>query len=100
MKTPDMVRGATDRTFQQMGNPACKGHLMRAFKASTGLTIHAYVEQVRLAKAKALLSDTDIQLKEIAFRLGFSNAANFSAAFRKSAGESPREFRRRVGRLN
>lgn len=73
---------------------------MRAFKASTGLTIHAYVEQVRLAKAKALLSDTDIQLKEIAFRLGFSNAANFSAAFRKSAGESPREFRRRFGRSN
>ena len=69
--------------------------LMRLFKADTGLTVHAYVEQVRLAKAKALLSDTDIQLKEIAFRLGFSSPATFSAAFHKSVGEPPGAFRRR-----
>ena len=75
-----------------------QGYLMRAFKARTGMTIHAYIDQVRLAKARALLGGTDIQVKEIAFRLGFATAANFSTAFHKGAGETPRAFRLRFRR--
>jgi AraC family transcriptional regulator len=71
-------------------------HLSRAFKQSTGQTIHAYVEEVRLGKAMRLLGATDLMMKDIAYRLGFASACGFSVAFRRAAGETPIAFRRRL----
>lgn len=71
-------------------------HLTRAFKQTTGVTLFNYVEQVRLNKAKALLADTDLLMKEIAHRLGFSCASSLSVAFRNLAGESPQSYRKRA----
>lgn len=72
-------------------------HLTRSFKESTGMTVYAYIEQVRFEKARDLLADTDLLVKDIAHRLGFSCASSLSVAFRKLAGESPLEYRRRIG---
>lgn len=57
------------------------------------------VEQVRFEKAVQLLADTPLKLVEVAFELGYTEAANFTRAFRRWTGVSPREFRRqqRVG---
>ena len=71
-------------------------HLSRAFKQSTGRTIHAYVEEVRLGKAMRLLEESDLMMKDIAWRLGFASACGFSVAFRRAAGETPMAFRRRL----
>lgn len=71
-------------------------HLRRAFKNTTGHTIHHYVETMRLNKAKALLSETDLPLKEISYRLGFAASSTFSSVFRKSQGETPSGFRCRT----
>ncbi len=73
-------------------------HLTRAFKQTTGTTVFNYVEQVRLDKAKALLADTDLLMKDIAYRLGFSCASSLSVAFRKLSGECPQDYRKRVRR--
>lgn len=70
-------------------------HLTRAFKQSTGVTVHTYVEQVRLARTKDLLADTDLLMKEIAAMLGFACAGGMSVAFRKLTGETPQAYRRR-----
>lgn len=70
--------------------------LTRAFKQTTGTTVFNYVEQVRLDKARALLADTDLLIKEIASRLGFSCASSLSVAFRNLSGESPQDYRKRV----
>lgn len=71
-------------------------HLTRAFKQTAGITIYTYIEQVRLEKAKALMADTDMLMKDIAARLGFSCASGLSVAFRKLTGESPNDYRKRV----
>jgi AraC family transcriptional regulator len=71
-------------------------HLSRAFKQTSGQTIHEFVEQVRLDRAMSLLGETDLLLKDIAYRLGFANPGSFSVAFRRSVGETPQAFRRRV----
>lgn len=68
-------------------------HLMRAFKATTGKTIGDYISEVRMAKAKSLLVDTTLTQKEIAYRLGFSGANSFSAAFGKAVGMTAKQFR-------
>jgi AraC family transcriptional regulator len=74
-----------------------RGHLMRSFKATAGQTLHQHIEDIRLARAKTLLSDRNISLKEIAALLGFSGASSFSVAFRRASGLPPAAFRRRFG---
>lgn len=71
-------------------------HLSRAFKQSTGWTIYDYIERVRFNRAAAMLADTDLLIKDIAFKLGFSCSSSFSVAFRRAAGEAPKAYRKRV----
>jgi AraC family transcriptional regulator len=68
---------------------------MRRFKASTGQTVSSWVAEQQMTRAKALLQDSALPLKQIAFVLGFSSAANFATAFRRSTGASPSACRRR-----
>jgi len=74
------------------------GHLRRAFKQSAGCTIGDCIRDVRLERARALLSGTDLTLKEIAVRLGFSAQYGFTVAFQRGTGETPSAFRQRAGR--
>ena len=67
--------------------------LTRAFKATTGRTIGEYVAEVRMTKAKSLLTETSLSQKEIAFRLGFSGPSSFCATFGKTVGITPKQFR-------
>jgi AraC family transcriptional regulator len=71
-------------------------HLRRSFKQTTGLTLHEYSTNARLNKAQTLLTETDLPLKEVAYRLGFSGSCTFSSTFKKAVGESPSFYRRRV----
>jgi AraC family transcriptional regulator len=72
-------------------------NLLRLFKATTGTTVSAYLKQIQVNRARNYLSTTDLPIKEIAFRLGFSHISNFVAAFHRSTQETPGTYRRRVG---
>jgi AraC family transcriptional regulator len=74
-------------------------HLLRVFTECTGQSLIKYVRQRRIEKARTLLRTTGLPLKEIAFKLGFSNHASFSTAFRQEVGVTPGEFRRDHRRL-
>lgn len=80
-----------DRLAELCGISA--SHLMRAFKQTTGQTVHSYVDTIRLAKARQLLCETSLPLKVIAAELGFSTASSFSFAFRRATGGTPVSFR-------
>ncbi|WHO37239.1 helix-turn-helix transcriptional regulator [Sphingobium sp. AP49] len=67
--------------------------LMRAFREETGRTVGAFVQDLTLDRAKALLQHTDLPIGEVAAQVGFTTATAFSTAFRRSIGESPRSFR-------
>jgi len=64
------------------------------FREATGQTPARYIVQWRMRRAKTLLMETGLPLKEIAYRLGFTNEANFCNAFRKAFGQPPGAFRR------
>jgi len=70
-----------------------RAHFMRLFKATTGMTAHAFVEQLRLQQAQTLLATTNMPLKQIAVHLGFSTPASFSLAFRRLTGLTPGSYR-------
>jgi AraC family transcriptional regulator len=73
-------------------------HLRRLFRQTTRQTLHEYVRDRWVAQAKSLLCDTDIPLKEIASRMGFTDPSSFSMAFRRATGAAPRIFRQQFAK--
>lgn len=71
-------------------------HFCRAFKESTGLSPHAWLRQYRLEQAMNMLRDTDDSVVSIAAALGYASQTAFAAAFRKLAGVTPSDWRRRL----
>lgn len=59
-----------------------------------GISYSKLVDEVRLALARDLLDGTEYRLSEIAERLGYSDAAHFTRAFRRWTGKTPSEHRR------
>ena len=66
---------------------------LRRFKAYTGLTPSDYLTSVRLQKAKMLLSNSTLLVREIAYACGFENEYYFSNFFKKHTATSPTAFR-------
>lgn len=62
--------------------------------AEQGLSFSEIVDRHRQERAMLLLRSRDLSIDEIAQRLGYSDAANFSRAFRRWTGTSPRAYRK------
>ena len=82
-------------TVEQLASLACLSqfHFAREFKAATGKSPYQHVTERRLVRAKALLTETDRSLAEIAYASGFSSPGNFWRAFRRSTGATPGSYR-------
>jgi transcriptional regulator GlxA family with amidase domain len=72
-----------------------KDRFTRRFRASFGVAPSAYIARRRLARARALMIQTDAPLAAIALDCGFSDQAHLSRKFRAQAGEPPAGWRRR-----
>jgi AraC family transcriptional regulator len=68
-------------------------HFSRLFRLSTQKTVSDYAAEIRIERAKLLLSDDRILIKEIAYRCGFQSSSGFSAAFRNSTSLTPQQYR-------
>ena len=75
------VTGLSVRTLQR--------HLARH-----GLSYSQLVDQARYQAATRLLEDGDIRITDIAMELQYTDSANFTRAFKRWAGATPREYRR------
>ena len=65
----------------------------KLFKEYTGISPATYQQDLRLQRAKELLSTTDMSVKEIAYRLNFESPDYFSAKFKAKTGRRPSELR-------
>ncbi|MCX2839059.1 substrate-binding domain-containing protein [Salinimicrobium sp. MT39] len=68
-------------------------HLYRKVKAMLGLTVNEYINSQRLAKGKYLLEDTNLNVSEIAYSVGYSSPGYFSTSFKNKYGLTPKKFR-------
>ncbi len=66
----------------------------RFFRRATGKSFVRYVNELRVARACRLLTETEQSITAIAFESGFGNLANFNRRFREIKQLRPREFRR------
>jgi len=68
--------------------------LKAGFKQTFKLTIYAYILQRRMEATAQLLVEREFSVAEIAYRVGYEYPANFSCAFKRYYGCSPRQWKR------
>ena len=68
-------------------------HFHRQFKKATGVTPRQYLEQIRIERAKALLTESELRIVDVALQVGFVDQSHFTTTFRKRTSKTPREFR-------
>jgi transcriptional regulator GlxA family with amidase domain len=71
-------------------------HLSTLFSKITGKTLHKTLVDIRLRRARALLTSSSYSIKEIAALTGWSNQLYFSAAHRQRYGHPPSAVRGRA----
>lgn len=69
--------------------------LQRVFADVGGLGFRTHLRRVRLSHAADLLGTTAVPVKEVARRVGYTDASQFSKAFKRSYGLSPSQARRK-----
>ena len=85
----------SDLTIQQVAEEmgVSYSNFRKLFKEYTGLSPATYQQDLRLQRAKELLSTTDLSIKEIAYKLNFESPDYFSAKFKAKTGRRPSELR-------
>ncbi len=68
-------------------------HFVRVFKESQGITPHRHLVRLRMEAAARMLSDTNMDIVEVAVACGYQSAAHFTAAFRKHFSKPPSLYR-------
>ena len=85
----------SDFTIQQIAEElgVSYSNFRKLFKEYTGLSPATYQQELRLLRAKELLTTTEYSIKEIAYRLNFESPDYFSAKFKMKMGCKPSELR-------
>ncbi len=66
------------------------------FKEETGKSLTAYINGVRMQKAAALLTQTELTVTQTAAAVGFFDANYFCRVFKKHTGQSPSAYRKQA----
>ncbi|MBA5628542.1 helix-turn-helix domain-containing protein [Moheibacter lacus] len=70
--------------------------LKEGFKQVYGTTVYGFVLDKKLEFAREKLENGELQVKEIAFEIGYENPSHFIAAFKKKYGITPKQFSKQV----
>lgn len=68
-------------------------HFIRTYKKHTGKTPFEYLTQLKIQKAKELLSIKKHSISEVSFLCGFSNRTHFATVFKRLVGVTPSKYR-------
>lgn len=72
-----------------------RAHLHRKMKEMIGMTPSDFIRNVRLRRACEILRKHDVDVTQVAYKVGFTSQPHFSTAFKKFTGVSPTEYRAR-----
>lgn len=70
-----------------------KKYFAKLFKLKVGVTVNEYITSIKLDKSKELLIQTDLNIKELAFLIGFQDEKYFMKVFKNHEQLTPTEFR-------
>jgi AraC-like DNA-binding protein len=85
-----------DIKLSELAHTLCvsPSYLSREFKRVTGFTIIEFITSKRVRHAKNLLTNSFLQVTEIASEVGYNNVTHFHWIFKKMVGMSPGEYRK------
>ena len=69
-------------------------YFSKYYKDHTGQNFSDYILEVKMKRAKELLSDISLNASDIALALGYSNVSNFSRTFKAYYNLTPSEYRK------
>lgn len=89
------IHSAHPITVQQVAEQFTynKDYLNRYFKRKMGMSVQEYIHKLKMAKAKNMLYQSRLSIKEIAYSLGFQDDKYFMKMFKRHEGLTPTEFR-------
>ena len=70
-----------------------KSYFSRLFKKYTGMNFTSYISRVRIQKASKLLVEGDLNIEEIAVRVGYTDKTKFFKDFKSEFGKTPLQYR-------
>ncbi len=76
----------------EKGMDMSKMQLYRKLKNVTSLSGNEFIRSIRLKESKKLLQQTDLNISEVAYRVGFNDPGYFARAFKKQFGKSPKAY--------
>lgn len=102
--SPDLAKQIAEYIHEQYCTPISMEHLAHLFHYSThylskvfkrkyGCSPIEYLTRTRMDRAKSLLMDTDIPVRDIAESIGYSDIYYFSRLFKKQTGETPAQYK-------
>lgn len=94
----DLTRDADLKTLANSVNLS-SSRLRHLFKDETGLTPAQYLKRLRLERARELMDDSFLRLKEVMPQVGISDESHFVKDFKKTHGLPPIKYRHRAARV-
>lgn len=70
-----------------------RSYLYKLFKSEMGMSVHDYINKLRISRASSLLSTSNLTIKNIASESGFSDQMYFSRLFKKKKNLTPSQYR-------
>jgi AraC-like DNA-binding protein len=70
-------------------------YLLRTFRDRIGLPPHGYLNQVRLIRAKKLLSQ-GCQISQVAHEIGFADQSHLTRQFKRMFGVTPGQYKLKI----
>lgn len=94
----DLITGKTETVFRVQDYADAQhlhpNYLSNIIKIKTGKPVTTWIADKTISEAKSLLQNSSMPIKEITYRLGFSETAHFSNFFKKNTKTSPVQYRK------
>ncbi|WP_109435816.1 AraC family transcriptional regulator [Aquimarina sp. AU119] len=94
----DLIMGKIETVFRVQDYASAQNlhpnYLSNIIKTKTGKTVTTWIADKSISEAKSLLQNSSMSIKEITYRLGFSETAHFSNFFKKHTKISPAQYRK------
>lgn len=87
---PELSLSITELTRKTGLSPS---KLQEGFKLMHGTTVSDYIRDVRLLKAEELIKNTDLNISEVVYSIGFTSRSYFSKIFRRKYNCSPKQYK-------
>jgi AraC-like DNA-binding protein len=104
--TPGLMQTLQGLIFDREHGPASLGEIatqlalsertLRRRLRTLGTSYNRILQDVRSSAAQEWLRDSNLTMEAIAWRLGYTETANFRHAFKRWTGQSPQAFRRQL----